>query len=185
LLARGVKRHRIGADATGMGEDPQARDCWHQFDVAVARWQLGEIRAEDLPAAALDALTKGGDSPSLARLAGMDWAGWSQVENELKRVLAERGVQLPDRNASLKVLSDDVLSQMTTGECVPEEGTNRLFRLATVASKSPAFADLATFWHLERDWEVADYAGFDRGWLRSEMVRAAQELLARGGVQAS
>jgi hypothetical protein len=48
---------------------------WHDFDVAVARWSLGDLPAEQLPRAAMEALVAGCETDSLPVLASLETAG--------------------------------------------------------------------------------------------------------------
>jgi hypothetical protein len=161
-------------------------ECWREFDVAVGRWRLGELMAERLPAAAVKALSAGCDSPSLARLAGMDSAGWSEVEPEFARVLEERGWALPDESEALKLVANDAVQRMVAGEVAPEVATERLRRLSMKALDGPQWEDLGVFHHLALDWEVAEGARLEhQAALREDMLREGRELMTRGGVRLS
>jgi hypothetical protein len=168
-----------------LGEDGRVSDCWRVFDVAVARWRLGELTAERLPTAAMHALSAGCDAPSLGQLAVMEGAGWSEIEPVLARVLDERGRRVPSEQQALKCVADDIVQRMVAGEVAPEEAADRLRHLSMNALDRPAWHDLATFHHLSLDWEVAERARLDRDGLRAEMLREGRELLARGGVRVS
>jgi hypothetical protein len=160
-------------------------DRWHEFDVAVARWRLGEVVAERLPAAATEALAVGCDAPSLAQLAGMRGTRSSEIEPLVARVLEERGRAVPSEDEALKWVADDLVRRMVDGEAAPEEATRRLARLSMKAVDRPAWEDLVAFHHLALDWEVAEQASFTLDWLREEMLREGRELLARDGVRAA
>jgi hypothetical protein len=156
---------------------------WREFDVAVGRWRLGEVIAERLPSAAMEALEAGCDAPSLAQLAAMGGARWSEIEPLVARVLDERGLPAPSEMEALKLVADDVARRMVAGEVAPEAATTRLRRLSMKALDEPAWEDLRAFHHLALDWEVAGSAHFGLDSLRDEMLREARELLARGGVR--
>lgn len=161
-----------------------SRDCWREFDVAVARWRLGDLLAERLPAAALGALIAGCETPSLAQLAAMDGAGWSEIEPLVGRVLDERSRAVPTTREAVKCVADDLLRRMVDGEVTPEEGTERLRRLSIKMIDTPAWQDLGVFDHLAADWDVAQSGvAFEVESLREQMLREANELLARGGVR--
>jgi hypothetical protein len=158
-------------------------DGWQDFDVAVGRWRLGEVMAERLPAAAVQALSAGCEAPSLGRLAALDGTGWSEIEPVVAQVLRERGRAVPDDADALKCVADDVLRRIVAGEVAPEEATKRLRRLSMKALDGPAWEDLGAFHHLALDWEVAEDAAVDLDALRADTVREARELLDRGGVR--
>jgi hypothetical protein len=160
-------------------------DPWREFDVAVARWRLGELMAEQLPAIAEQALLTGCSTSSLGQLAAMEGAGWSEVEPLVTRVLEERGRAVPSPEEALKCVADDVAQRMIAGEVPPEEATDRLRRLSMRAIDDPAWQDLGPFHHLALDWDVAEDAAFDLDGLRGEMLREANELIGRGGVRLS
>lgn len=172
-----------------VGEDAVVGGCWREFDVAVGRWRLGEVMAERLPAAAMEALLAGCDAPALAQLAAMDGSGWSEVEPLVARVLEERGRAVPSEDEALKCVADEVVRRMVEGEVAPEKATARLRRLSMKALDGPAWEDLGAFHHLALDWEVAEDAreaglrGADLDALRAEMLREGRDLLARGGVR--
>ncbi len=153
--------------------------------MAVGRWRLHEVMAERLPVAAGEALTVGCDSPSLRVLAGMDGAGWSEVELVLAAVFEERGRELPDEGEALKLVADDVVERMVDGEMTPEAATVRLRDLSMKVLDGPQWEDLGGFHHLALDWEVAEDVLFDQGRLRADMLCEARDLLARGGVRLS
>ena len=88
-------RFRAISSGSGVGEDAVVSDCWREFDVAVGRWRLGELMAERLPVAAMEALAAGCEAPSLGQLAAMAGSGWSEVEPVVARVLEERGRACP------------------------------------------------------------------------------------------
>jgi hypothetical protein len=158
-------------------------DPWHEFDVAAGLCALGEIKAELLPVAAVAAMERGCDAPSLGRLAAMDGAGWSEVEPEVARVFRERGLQVPDHDAAVKIVADDVLRQMVSGECSPVEGTTRLLRLSSsAATAGPTEDDLGTFSRLYADWYYSDI-NRNEDEVHREMLRQARALLDRGGVR--
>ncbi len=85
------------------------------FERAVAEWQLGRRPVEDMPAAATAALLDGLDSPSLAQLAGMEGASWSEIESVLFRVVAETGGLPAEREAMLLVV-DGWLERLANGQ---------------------------------------------------------------------
>jgi hypothetical protein len=85
--------------------DPVAveADDWTPFRGAVAEWTLGRRPIEDMPAAALTALERGLNTPSLAHLAAMEHASWSEIVPVLQRVVAELGGPPSEHDARLLV----------------------------------------------------------------------------------
>ena len=121
-----IVTRRDARDTQAMESVTPSRDCWREFDVAVARWRLGDLLAERLPAAALGALIAGCETPSLAQLAAMDGAGWSEIEPLVGRVLDERSRAVPTTRGGCEVRSGrSCCVRMVDGEVTPEEGTER------------------------------------------------------------
>lgn len=83
------------------------RDAWYPLDLTVARIEIfregwrhsvsssGGSLHDQLPAAAIAAMERGASGGELEVLAGMDGAGWTELEDRLARVYAERGVAPP------------------------------------------------------------------------------------------
>jgi hypothetical protein len=158
-------------------------DCWLGFDEAIAKWQLGELAAEDLPAAAVDALIAGCDSPSLPRLAGMEGSTWSEIQPLARQVLKERGRAMPDKEAAIRAVANGVARRITAGTAVPEDAARKLNDLAWLVNGRPAHDDLWPFAGLWASLDVvaAGHATIEQ--LRVEIVEAARALLDRGGVR--
>jgi hypothetical protein len=159
-------------------------DCWREFDVAVARWRLGEVEIERLPDAAIDALTGGCDSPSLRLLAAYKGSSWSEIGPVVSRVLDERGQLLPTEDEALKSVADSLLQRLTAQNLTPEAATLRLNPLAWRAMGRPAEEDLTAFVGLAHVWDDADAGRIDRMALIARINGSAREILARGGVRA-
>jgi len=158
-------------------------DCWLSFDEAIAAWRLGEISLEYLPAAAVDAMTAGGDSASLLRLAGMEDATWSEIEPLALRVLADRGRSLPDQEEAVRAVANGIARRIVSGDAVPEEAARRLNLLAWLVEGRPAHDDLWPFAGLWSSLEAVETGQVSIGQLRAAIVKEAVALLDRGGVR--
>lgn len=158
-------------------------DCWQDFDTAVGAWRLGERSAEQLPDAAVQALVDGCDTAALARLAGMQDRGWSEVEPVLRRVFEERERDLPSQDEAVKLVAGGVLRHIVAGDTDPREALEHLRKLKWKAVDRPAFEDLLVFEGLLCEWELVEQkvvSGVDM----PPRVRArAAEMLACGGVR--
>jgi hypothetical protein len=98
--------------------DHLAQGDWTPFLRALAEWALNRLPVEDMPAAASRALAQGCDSPSLALLAAMDGASWSELRPVVRKVAAEIGA--PTDEADVKVLAADAwLERVAFGEVDP------------------------------------------------------------------
>jgi hypothetical protein len=91
---------------------------WTAFRLAAAELELGRASLEDMPAAALAALGAGCDSPTLALLAALDGAGWSEIEPRVAQVVEESGGTLSAREARRRV-ADDWLARVADGRLDP------------------------------------------------------------------
>lgn len=78
-------------------------DPWLPFRRVIAEWTLGRRPVEDLPDAALEALGAGLDTPTLAQLAGMQGASWSEIRPVADRVVGELGGPPAEQDARLLV----------------------------------------------------------------------------------
>jgi hypothetical protein len=157
-------------------------DRWQDFDVAAARWRLGELPPERLPEASVSALSAGCETPSLLRLAVMDGSTWSEIEPVLEGVFDERGCPLPSIPQAVASVANDMIRRMVAGELDPRDATIRLSRLVWKAPDRPPFEDLLVFSGLSDSWESADAGYLDPEAVRAAVLDEAKKLLARGGV---
>ncbi|MET8698735.1 hypothetical protein ABZW10_07695 [Kitasatospora sp. NPDC004723] len=85
------------AGTTPEAEAPTQRGLTIPGEVA-CRYQADEVRPEDLPMTAADALAAGFDTPTLCELAGRPRdAGDHEIRSAFEQALAESGIELPDR----------------------------------------------------------------------------------------
>lgn len=160
-----------------------AQDTWAIFDLATARWVRDELAADELPAAAVAALTAGADGDALRLLAAMDGSGWSEIEPVFQQVFAERGRPLPTRRQATVTVASDVLQEVAAERLNARDGTNRLRVLAwDIDDSEQGWKDLEPFISLSFDWDSADEGRIDPETVRTVTVETARELLARDGV---
>ncbi len=88
------------------------------FRRAIAEWTLARRPMEDLPNAALDALVAGMETPTLAQLAAMQGASWSEIRPLAERVVEELGGPLSEQDAKLLV-ADAWLERVAGGASDP------------------------------------------------------------------
>lgn len=158
-------------------------DGWRDFDAAVAAWRLGELPAEQLPEAAVQALAVGCNTPALVRLAAMEGSGWSEIEPVIGRVFVEREHELPSPDVAVKLLADALLRQVLAGEADPREVLERLRRLKWKAVDRPAFDDFLVFEGLLCDWELVEQGVVPEVDMPPRVREEAAEMLARGGMR--
>lgn len=144
-------------------------DAWGRFDVAVARWRLGEAPHDDLVRAAENALAAGVDAPGLVELAVS--RGYWEITPALRRVLAERGVGLPGEAEAVRRLVADVAERLDAGTIEPGPALRSLVSLAWRAIELPLADDLVPIYLLLDDLDAARRS-------RAALTAAARELLA-------
>jgi hypothetical protein len=168
-------------------------ESWAEFDAAVGDWRLGDLPVGRLPSAAAEALSAGCDTPSLARLAGMEKLGWSEIEPVVARVLEERGQPLPTHDEAVKWAADGVLRRLIAGHMRPRAAVERLRALAWKADNpqrepnvsGPAREDLSVFVGLSDEWDALAAGERDRQEVRDRTMHEARKVLAQGGVRSA
>lgn len=86
------------------------------------RYQADELRPEDLPVIAAEALAAGLDTPTLCEL-----AGWPRnidprdIRDAFEQALAESGVELPDRGLARRHALRRMAARLIDGEITPTD----------------------------------------------------------------
>jgi hypothetical protein len=81
----------------------------HQdLELALARWVVGALAAEDVPQLAAEALARGCNAMSVAILAGLRRPTSADILDELPALLDELGVALPEKRVALKTHVDAI-----------------------------------------------------------------------------
>jgi hypothetical protein len=93
-------------------------DSLMTFQRAIAEWRLGRKPIEEIPSAAVDALAGGVDTPTLARLAGIEGASWSEIRPVAERVAEELGGP-PDEKEAKLLVADAWLARVANGSLDP------------------------------------------------------------------
>lgn len=86
------------------------------------RYQADEIRPEDLPMIAAEALAVGLDTPTLCELAG--WprhADARDIRDAFEQALAESGIGLPDRGLARRHALRRMAARLLDGEITPAD----------------------------------------------------------------
>ena len=161
-------------------------DAWRKFDLVVCRWILGLTPTEALPDAATAAMVGGCDTPSLARLAGMEDAAWSEFPRVVAAVFNERGCGEPSSDGAAKAVADDVLDRIAVGGVDLRAGIHELYFLAYDLWGHPACEDVASLAGFDNDFDLADegLVGTPEQ-VTEDALAAVRSLRGRGGVRAS
>ncbi|MFJ9845900.1 hypothetical protein ACIRYZ_36755 [Kitasatospora sp. NPDC101155] len=86
------------------------------------RYQADEIRPEDLPMIAAEALAAGLDTPTLCELAG--WprnANTHDIRNAFEQALSESGIELPDPGLARRHALRRLAARLVNGEIAPAD----------------------------------------------------------------
>lgn len=165
-----------------VGHNSPIDPSWTDFDTAIALWQLGELPAEKVPAAATAALVAGCETSTLGALAGAAGESNRDIESAVSRVLAERGRALPEMGHAVKLAADGSLRELVDDQAEPEALTNRLRRLAWKIDANNPVADLLVFVGLSDNWERVRAGEFERSEVLAATLDSARQLLAQGGI---
>src|SRR5262245_46883751 len=96
------------------------------LQAARARQVLGDLRSDELPGIAAEALEAGHDVPALRRLAGLsgdDPRTWSMFED----VLSSLGISNLTPREALMRLAHHVAEQIVSGRVSPYDGARRIW----------------------------------------------------------
>ncbi|MFJ8885838.1 hypothetical protein ACIRJR_20845 [Streptomyces sp. NPDC102402] len=110
--------------AEGATPEPEAsvRSGLTALGEVACRYQADEIRPEDLPMIAAEALAAGLDTPTLCELAG--WprnADARDIRDAFGQVLAESGIGLPDRGLARRHALRRMAARLIDGGTTPAE----------------------------------------------------------------
>jgi hypothetical protein len=151
------------------------------FEELLARWVLEDLAPEDVPAIAVDALTRGCDGSEVAVLAGLNRPTRREVEDELMPLLPRLHVERPSERAALKTVVDACAKRMVDGTVSPSSGARRLWLWANdVFDEREQFEQLSIFVGLASEWD--DHEEY-RAQYEVEMVDEAAKLLRAGGLR--
>jgi hypothetical protein len=160
------------------------------LELILARWVLGELAPEDVPALATDALVRGCESTAIAVLAGLRRPTRLEVEDELPAVLRAVGRYLPPWWRAVEVCVNVWAHEIATGRLPPYDGAEQILSACRSWSVEHEVRDqLAELEGLVFEWEQP---WLKKGrWRRrrsastieSQIVAAANALIAAGGLQ--
>lgn len=108
-----------------------------ELRLVVARWKLGQLRGEELPAIAVRALEAGFESAALAQLALMRQPTLRDAEPHLREALRDLGIREPDRHAAGMWLARYFAARIDSGELTPYEGARRIWQDVAAVIGSP------------------------------------------------
>jgi hypothetical protein len=152
-----------------------------ELRAALARWDLGLLAPESVPALAVAALGRGCAVPEIAVLAGLRAPLRADIEDELPDLLRRVGWSRPTREEAIKTVADDIATQIVDGAVAATDGAHDLWQLANLTGfGGPIWTQLSLFVGLASEWD--DHKA-QRPTLETAIVDAARQLLASGGVR--
>lgn len=152
-----------------------------RLDRFLAEWVLGHVSPEGAAQLATRALEDGCDHLSIAIIAGSNATTRGEIEDELPRLLAAAGRQLPSKGEALKTLVDDCAWRIANGEVDPVRGGWTMWSFSANEDESPEFFDqVRRFVDLAMD---CDAPGPHVAKHRGEIVAEAHRFLDGGGLR--
>ena len=125
-----------------------------QLDEAIAKFVLGLLSAENLPAIGIQALEAGYDSPSLRQLAGVERCDADVVRNLFAKALQEIGLVVPTPSEAGLSVAKAIAKEVLAGRAAPYEGAKQIW--AEVYVRFPQLSQLRPFVGLASEYEDDD-----------------------------
>ncbi len=113
------------------------------FNQSIEIYALGTLPVEDLPAAAVDALTAGYDSPSLFQLAGAEGADFDDIKRLFRAALDELGLEMPAPIDAAYSAARRIAAGIVQGTVTPYAGAKQIW--TKIYTGFPQLAELRTF----------------------------------------
>ena len=118
-----------------------------QFELAAARYVLGQLPAWDIPRLASELIDGGYYSVSLTRMVGWPHPRMAQIAHAFEAAVSECGFQLPSRTDAVLLLARHTAQQIddgTLGACAGAQQINAMLSLKTAIPDSlRPFVELA------------------------------------------
>jgi hypothetical protein len=143
------------------------------LEVASWHWAAGDIRAEDLPDVATDALVRGLDGPALRVLAGENRDDAQGLRDLFALALAELDYPLLDQDSAQWQLIRLIARAIDAGSVDPGDGANQIWRRSFDVAEE---GDLRVFVGLASELEDHPSSATT---LNEAILVAAADLLAR------
>ena len=147
--------------------DPLEEAAWHRA--------AGDLRGEDLPELATDALVRGLDSPALRILAGQNPSDTDVSRELFAEVLTELSIPVLGTDEALWRLVRLTAEQIVNGQTAPNEGARWIALHAALEVAEEG--DLRVFRELV--YEIDDFPDADTSWIEREIVSVCIEMLDR------
>ncbi|HWB20196.1 MAG TPA: hypothetical protein VG711_07850 [Phycisphaerales bacterium] len=122
-----------------------------ELDQLTAMYALGVLPVDVLPAAAVDALMAGHDSPSLRQLAGADGADAESIRSLFNRSLDELGIPMPSPSEAGLTWARRIADDIVRGTVTPYDGAKQIW--VKVYTRFPQLTELRPFVGFASEYE--------------------------------
>lgn len=147
-------------------------------EILMAKVLLDQIRSDELPLAAADALEAGLDSPSLRMLAGLTSDESHREAFVLfERALNELDLQKPTKNQAVLILAREIARNILDKSVGVYEGAKHIYDLQSLGSYTANDDNLDVldqFIYCDCEWESREG---EAGTFDAEIIEAAKELV--------
>jgi hypothetical protein len=113
-------------------------------------YALGKVPIDDLPAAAIEALEAGLDSPTLRQLAGADGADAETIRNLFSKSLGELGIPIPSPSEAGLAFARHIAGEIVRGVLAPYDGAKQIWHIYT---RFPELGRLRIFVGMASEYE--------------------------------
>jgi len=152
-------------------------------ELLLAEWVHGDLPPEAVPELAIEALSRGCDTPMLRRLAGESGPlTRGDLDDDVLQCFRELGLRTPGADAAGAFLVEQWALLLAEHKVEPYRASKRIWQLSNEWWGKPEWDRLSIFVGLSSEWE--DYPA-GRLELEAAMISEAQKLLAEGGLQAA
>jgi hypothetical protein len=149
-------------------------------ELLLAEWVHGDLPPEAVPELAVEALSRGCDTPALRRLAGeRNPLTRGDLDRDVLQCFRELGLRSPGAGEARAFLVDQWALLVVERKVEPYRGSKRIWQLSSEWWDEPEWDRLRVFVGLASEWE--DYAP-GRTELEAAMVSEARKLLDEGGL---
>jgi hypothetical protein len=150
-------------------------------ELLLAEWVHGDLPPEAIPELAVEAMSRGCDTPTLRRLAGAtEPLTRADLDGEVLQCFRELGLRTPEPGDAGAFLVDHWALLVAERKIEPYRGSKHIWQLSNDWWGKPEWDRLSVFVGLASEWE--DYPP-GRADLEAAMVSEAQKLLGEGGLQ--
>lgn len=142
-----------------------------KLETIIARYRLGLLASDELPAIAARALAADKDSPSLRRLAGTDAGDTDEIRRLFEKCLRELGLAVLSQDEAGLVVAKSIAHEVLSGALKPYDGAKRIWGLY---AKNPNLHGLRSFVGLASEYEDDPQ---NRSGYENEIAKACQSLI--------